>query len=161
MIISIFLLLFKEILILIGGVVYLSLSRTLIFIIELFYLGLFNNEDKSIKYSLDNKKEIVIISLNDLREHQILSDNIDLSHFYNIEKIYDQPLIDFEYIFQEEKDIYVYDETKIEKNYYLKNNNDEINNDIFIEKENNNNKDCIEYGLSEDNQDFIVCTKYE
>ena len=153
--------------------IYIAIILFIIFIFELYSLDIYNKEDIPIKYSLDDKKAIIIIPLNGFRKNLLLLDDIELSPFYSIEKInnymmnikdkfdINQTLIDFEDIFQEEKDIYVYNETNIEKKYFLESINNEITNDIFIEKENISNKDCIEYGLSEDNQDYIVCTKYE
>ena len=153
--------------------IYIAIILFIIFIFELYSLDIYNKEDIPIKYSLDDKKAIIIIPLNGFRKNLLLLDDIELSPFYSIEKInnymmnikdkfdINQTLIDFEDIFQEEKDIYVYNETNIEKKYFLESINNEITNDILIEKENISNKDCIEYGLSEDNQDYIVCTKYE
>ena len=153
--------------------IYIAIILFIIFIFELYSLDIYNKEDIPIKYSLDDKKAIIIIPLNGFRKNLLLLDDIELSPFYSIEKInnymmnikdkfdINQTLIDFEDIFQEEKDIYVYNEANIEKKHFLESINNEITNDILIEKENISNKDCIEYGLSEDNQDYIVCTKYE
>ena len=153
--------------------IYIAIILFIIFIFELYSLDIYNKEDIPIKYSLDDKKAIIIIPLNGFRKNLIVLDDIELSPFYSIEKInnymmnikdkfdINQTLIDFEDIFQEEKNIYVDNETNKEKKFVLESINNEITNDIFIEKENISNKDCIEYGLSEDNQDYIVCTKYE
>ena len=153
--------------------IYISIILLVIFFFELYSLDLFHKEDKTIEHSLKNKNSIIIIGLNGFRQNRILLDDIELSPLYSQEKINDyminikdgfdinQPLIDFEDIFQEEKDIFVSNETNTEKKIILKSINSEINNNIFIERENISNKDCIEYGLSEDNQDYIICTKYE
>ena len=153
--------------------IYISIILFVIFFFELYSLDLFHKEDKTIEHSLKNKNSIIIIGLNGFRQNRILLDDIELSPLYSLEKINDyminiklgfdinQPLIDVEDIFQEEKDIFVSNETNTEKKIILKSINSEINNDIFIERENISNKDCIEYGLSEDNQDYIICTKYE
>ena len=153
--------------------IYISIILLVIFFFELYSLDLFHKEDKTIEHSLKNKNSIIIIGLNGFRQNRILLDDIELSPLYSLEKINDyminikdgfdinQPLIDFEDIFQEEKDIFVSNETNTEKKIILKSINSEINNNIFIERENISNKDCIEYGLSEDNQDYIICTKYE
>lgn len=153
--------------------IYISIILFVIFFFELYSLDLFHKEDKTIEHSLKNKNSIIIIGLNGFRQNRILLDDIELSPLYSLEKINDyminiklgfdinQPLIDVEDIFQEEKDIFVSNETNTEKKIILKSINSEINNNIFIERENISNKDCIEYGLSEDNQDYIICTKYE
>ena len=153
--------------------IYISIILLVIFFFELYSLDLFHKEDKTIEHSLKNKNSIIIIGLNGFRQNRILLDDIELSPLYSLEKINDyminikdgfdinQPLIDVEDIFQEEKDIFVSNETNTEKKIILKSINSEINNNIFIERENISNKDCIEYGLSEDNQDYIICTKYE
>ena len=153
--------------------IYISIILFVIFFFKLYSLDLFHKEDKTIEHSLKNKNSIIIIGLNGFRQNRILLYDIELSPLYSLEKINDyminikdgfdinQPLIDFEDIFQEEKDIFVSNETNTEKKIILKSINSEINNNIFIERENISNKDCIEYGLSEDNQDYIICTKYE
>ena len=153
--------------------IYISIILFVIFFFELYSLDLFHKEDKTIEHSLKNKNSIIIIGLNGFRQNRILLDDIELSPLYSLEKINEyminiklgfdinQPLIDVEDIFQEEKDIFVSNETNTEKKIILKSINSEINNNIFIERENISNKDCIEYGLSEDNQDYIICTKYE
>ena len=153
--------------------IYISIILLVIFFFELYSSDLFHKEDKTIEHSLKNKNSIIIIGLNGFRQNRILLDDIELSPLYGMEKINDyminikdgfdinQPLIDVEDIFQEEKDIFVSNETNTEKKIILKSINSEINNNIFIERENISNKDCIEYGLSEDNQDYIICTKYE
>ena len=73
-------------------------------------------------------------------------------------------LVDFGDIFKEENDINFFNDTKSEGSFSKVNtsNNKSENKSLVIEdKSNNNNKDCVEYGLSEDNEDLIVCTKYE
>ena len=76
---------------------------------------------------------------------------------------YNQPLIDFGDIFNEEEfDEKAYNNTLIEENIFQKKNNnenDKDNKELILDD--NDGKDCIEYGLSEENQDLIVCTKYE
>ena len=77
------------------------------------------------------------------------------------EQIFNQSLVDFGDIFQEETD----DIFECNSNDYWTRKNVKINaiekdnNDLILN--NNSNKDCIEYGLSENNEDLIVCTKYE
>ena len=70
------------------------------------------------------------------------------------EQIFNQSLVDFGDIFQEETD----DIFECNSNDYLTRKNVKINaiekdnNDLILN--NNSNKDCIEYGLSENNEDF-------
>ena len=156
---------------------------------EIYSIGIFNNKEEiSIKKITERKKQTLIIPLNKLGKNQIIDeyiDDIELSPIYNTEKInllnednscnkqtknrnekncgniHDEiygikkPLDDFGDIFQDEKDIYVFNETNADKNNILKEENDEIS-----EKEKFSDKDCVEYELK-DNQDYIICTRYE
>ena len=110
--------------------IYISIILFVIFFFELYSLDLFHKEDKTIEHSLKNKNSIIIIGLNGFRQNRILLDDIELSPLYGMEKINDyminikdgfdinQPLIDVEDIFQEEKDIFVSNETNTEKKLF-------------------------------------------
>ena len=162
--------------------IYIAIILFIIFIFEIFSIDIFNNKEDPI----ENKKTIIIIPLSGFGENPIILDefldDLELSPFYSIEKInnymmnnrdiyiskknekrheniedeindINKPLADFENIFQEENDIYIYNATNNEKNNILKSVKNENNSEII--------KDCVEYGLLEDNQDYIVCTRYE
>ena len=162
--------------------IYIAIILFIIFIFEIFSIDIFNNKEDPI----ENKKTIIIIPLSGFGENPIILDefldDLELSPFYSVEKInnymmnnrdiyiskknekrheniedeindINKPLADFENIFQEENDIYIYNATNNEKKNILKSVKNENNSEII--------KDCVEYGLLEDNQDYIVCTRYE
>ena len=76
----------------------------------------------------------------------------------------EQSLVDFGDIFNEEN--YIINENinnniLVNENFYRKEiNNQSDNNDLTMEN-NYNNKDCVEYGLSDDSEEMIICTRYE
>ena len=76
----------------------------------------------------------------------------------------EQSLVDFGDIFNEE--YYIINEHSnnnilVKENFYRKeiNNKSDIN-DLMMEN-NYSNKDCVEYGLSDDSEEMIICTRYE
>ena len=74
---------------------------------------------------------------------------------------YNQPLIDFEDIFNEEEfDEYANNNTLVNENIFKKKNNEIDEKDLILDDD-NEGKDCVEYGLSGENQDLIICTKFE
>ena len=76
----------------------------------------------------------------------------------------EQSLVDFGDIFNEEN--YIINENinsnmLANDNFYRKEiNNKSDNNDLMMEN-NYSNKDCVEYGLSDDSEELIICTRYE
>ena len=114
-------------------------------------------------YLLDKYNSCFNLRKNKIEKCQKLyMDKIDKEKCESIkEQILNQALIDFEDIFKEENVI-----NENISNYYeikrIKNKSevdDNSNNDEILKD--NINKDCVEYGLSEDNENLIVCTKYE
>ena len=125
---------------------------------ELFhYVEEMNQEEIEwiLKESISDIKKKKFLSLID--EILFLLNNVKIYNYLNNSKKLDEGIHKINKI----KNLL---ENKISHTDESKNNENNLKNDSYIKEENEENeniKDCVEYGLSPNDENYIVCTKYE